>query len=373
VKSEGTGALKIIRYPLMPDMHQAMMASAETMTTAMNFIPMANVKIKALRDKMAQGVKLTAREQDYLGRIKKVPCLIKLALVEPPVETPPSAPNPVLLPVPPAPSVTAPAPAAPVPAVPVEVTVQSDGSATLAGANFTLDALKQQLVDISNAKPGQSAVVEATKDVPSDLVKKVVAICRQAKFKHVKTTITATPAPAATPATAPAAPSQPESPPAPPTAPSQPAPPPAPPAPPLPPVMQLPLNLQLRPDGKVDFQDATLTLDELTPKLEEIAVVTPNQAILIQGREKVSHAQLRKVLAICHEAKLAKVTVAKPAPPTAVAASGGTPSASAPAGPPPTASVMPQPHAIEPQRTSSMANIESPNAPIETGPHDTIP
>jgi hypothetical protein len=124
----------------------------------------------------------------------------------------------------------------------------------------------------------------------------------------------------------------------------------------------------LRPDGKVDFQDATLTLDELTPKLEEIAVLAPNQAILIQGREKVSHAQLRKVLALCHEAKLAKVTVAKPAPQTAVAAS-----APAPAGPPPTASVMPQTHVVEPQRTSSMANIESPNAPIETGPHDTIP
>jgi biopolymer transport protein ExbD len=101
--------------------------------------------------------------------------------------------------------------------------------------------------------------------------------------------------------------------------------------------MELPLNLQLRPDGKIDFQDATLTLDQLQPKLEEIAVLTPNQAILIKGRENVSRAQLKKVLAICQEAKLAKVTVAK----------------------------APQ--------TASVANIESPNAPIETGPHDTIP
>jgi biopolymer transport protein ExbD len=101
--------------------------------------------------------------------------------------------------------------------------------------------------------------------------------------------------------------------------------------------MELPMNLDLRPDGKVKFQDATFTLDELKPKLEEIAVLTPNQAILIKGREKVSRAQLRQVLAICSEAKLAKVTVAK----------------------------APQ--------TDSVANIDSPNAPIETGPHDTIP
>jgi hypothetical protein len=108
VSSTGTGGLKIIRFPVMTDMHQAMMASAETMTAAMNVIPMVNVKVKALRDQMAKGLTLTPRQKDYLGRIKKVPCLVKLALVEPP---PPPAPAPKPEPVPkPAPA-PAPAPA----------------------------------------------------------------------------------------------------------------------------------------------------------------------------------------------------------------------------------------------------------------------
>ena len=107
VKSEGTGALKIIRFPLMSDPHQAMMASAETMTSAMNFIPLVNVKTKALREQAAKGVKLTEKENEYLNRIKRVPCLIELSLVEPPApapapkmtpaapaSTPPSIPKP---------------------------------------------------------------------------------------------------------------------------------------------------------------------------------------------------------------------------------------------------------------------------------------
>lgn len=100
VKSEGTGALKIIRFPLMSDPHQAMMASAETMTSAMNFIPMVNLKTKALREQAAKGVKLTDKENEYLNRIKRVPCLIKLSLVEPPAPAPTPIPTPKLTPTP---------------------------------------------------------------------------------------------------------------------------------------------------------------------------------------------------------------------------------------------------------------------------------
>jgi len=126
VTSEGTGPLKIIRFPVMTDMHQSMMASAETMTTAMNFIPMVNVKVKALREQMAKGVTLTPHQKEYLGRIKKVPCLIKLALVEPPA--PPAAvpaPKPAPAPAPVTPKVKAKAatPAPEVkPATPVDAT-----------------------------------------------------------------------------------------------------------------------------------------------------------------------------------------------------------------------------------------------------------
>lgn len=95
VSSTGTGGLKIIRFPIMTDMHQAMMASAETMTAAMNVIPMVNVKVKALHDQIAKGLTLTPHQKEYLSRIKKIPCLIKLALVEPP---PVPAPAPSVAP-----------------------------------------------------------------------------------------------------------------------------------------------------------------------------------------------------------------------------------------------------------------------------------
>lgn len=105
VKSDGKGALKIVRFPVIDDAHKAMAASAETMTMAMNFIPLANVKTKALHDQMAQGTKLSPQEKTYVGLIKKVPVLIELALVEPPA--PPPAPTPAPAPTPP------PTPAAP--------------------------------------------------------------------------------------------------------------------------------------------------------------------------------------------------------------------------------------------------------------------
>ncbi|HEY0256103.1 MAG TPA: FecR family protein, partial [Candidatus Methylacidiphilales bacterium] len=108
VSSTGTGGLKIIRFPIMADMHQAMMASAETMTAAMNVIPMINLKVKALHNQLANGLTLTPSQKDYLGRIKKIPCLIKLSLVEPPPEPAP-APKPAPSPAPVTPA-AAPAP-----------------------------------------------------------------------------------------------------------------------------------------------------------------------------------------------------------------------------------------------------------------------
>ena len=99
VKSAGKGPLQIIRFPVIDDPHQAMMATSQTMTMAMNFIPMVNLKVKTLRDQIAQGVKMTPQEKKYLSLMKHVPCLIKLALVEPP--PPPPPPKPVVVPPPP--------------------------------------------------------------------------------------------------------------------------------------------------------------------------------------------------------------------------------------------------------------------------------
>ncbi len=93
VKAEGKTGLKLIRFPLMTDAHQAMEATAQTMTSAISFIEKVNEKVKTLRDQTAQGTKLTPQEKKYLSLLKQVPCLIRLTLVEPPAPpVPPPAP-----------------------------------------------------------------------------------------------------------------------------------------------------------------------------------------------------------------------------------------------------------------------------------------
>jgi hypothetical protein len=99
VKSSGKGTLQIIRFPVIDDARAAMMATAETMTAAMNFIPTVNLKVKTLHDQMAQGVQLTPQEKKYLSLMKHVPCLLRLELVEPPpAPVPPPKPVTVISP-----------------------------------------------------------------------------------------------------------------------------------------------------------------------------------------------------------------------------------------------------------------------------------
>jgi len=153
--SDGISALKLIRFPQISDPHLAMMADEETLTAILNFIPLANQKIKALRDKMANGVTLTANEQNYLNRIKSVPCLIKLAFVKPPASAPAPAVvatpiAPVAPPTPPVEPVVTPAPAAvstttaasvpPSPAKPkpIRAVVRVDGKINFQGATYEL-------------------------------------------------------------------------------------------------------------------------------------------------------------------------------------------------------------------------------------------
>ena len=77
------------------DPHQTMMADADSLTAIFSFIPMANQKVAGLRAKVTRGETLTPGQQDYLHRIKEIPSLIKLALVE---KTPPPAPTPAPVP-----------------------------------------------------------------------------------------------------------------------------------------------------------------------------------------------------------------------------------------------------------------------------------
>jgi len=201
--SDGTGALKIIRFPLISDPHLAMMADAETLTATLNFIPLANQKIKALRDKMANGVTLTANEQNYLNRIKSVPCLIKLAFVKPPASAPvPAVAAPPIAPAAPptppvAPIVTptqapaaAPAPPLPPPAKPkpIRAVVRVDGKINFQGATYELPGFKFKLEALMKATPDQAIVLRAGKTVSYEDFQAALEICHSIPVKNLTVT-----------------------------------------------------------------------------------------------------------------------------------------------------------------------------------------
>jgi hypothetical protein len=93
--STGHEPLKVMRYPVAPTPAVANAESAESLTALLNFIPMANQKIKALVDRSHGGGRLTPTEKAYMARIRQVTSLIKLATAETPA-TPAPSPEPVL-------------------------------------------------------------------------------------------------------------------------------------------------------------------------------------------------------------------------------------------------------------------------------------
>jgi hypothetical protein len=123
--STGNEPLKIMRNPAAPDPKTALAESSESLTALLNFIPMANQKLKALAERTRSGAHLTATEKDYVGRVRKVASLIKLATINAPpapvaAPTPPAPPKPVVVSTPP---VAKPAPRAlPVVIAPVKAT-----------------------------------------------------------------------------------------------------------------------------------------------------------------------------------------------------------------------------------------------------------
>jgi len=324
--SDATGALKIIRFPLSSDPHQALLADAETLTAILNFIPMANQKIKALRDKATGGATLTANEQAYLNRIKQVPALIKLALVEPP------APEPA------APVATTPAAEVPAPHLalgeplpytgpPEEIDLRSDGKVDLNGETVTLDGLKSRLAAAAQLVPNQPVVIKGREKVAHDQLKKVLAICKAAKLKKV-TVAKALPIAPTPPPVAPAAANPPATNPPAPAAASAPA---ATPALP-PPASTAPIRAVVRIDGKINFQGVTFTPAEFKSRLEAIIKMTPDQAIVIKAGKTVPYEKFEAVMDICHSAQVKNLTVATPAPtPKPVAPAAAEPAANLPA------------------------------------------
>jgi biopolymer transport protein ExbD len=324
VASDGTGPLKVMRFPGISDPRQSVLADIETMTEILNFIPLANQKIKGLRDKIAAGTTLTDNEQAYLKRIKQVPCLIKLALVPPP------APPPVLAiaPLAPAPSmslapVPAPAPAPPAKPKLVTVYVHADGKIKYLGALIDLPTFQAKLKDLAQATPDRSLVIKAAKTVPYDKVKAVMDSCHDANVKYV-TSVVPPPAPSPQPEVPTASPATPSE-----TTPAVVATPavPAPPAPeaatattpavtstPPATASSAPIRAVVRVDGKVNFKGATYELPGFKSKLVAIIKANPDQAIVVKAGKTVPFEKLKAVLDACDEAQVKYLSVISAAP-----------------------------------------------------------
>jgi hypothetical protein len=102
--SNGHEPLKVMRNPAAKDAGAALAESAESLTALLNFIPMANQKLKALAARTQSGAHLTPTEKDYVGRIRQVVALIKLADINAPIvmaAAAPAPPKPVVVTAPP--------------------------------------------------------------------------------------------------------------------------------------------------------------------------------------------------------------------------------------------------------------------------------
>ena len=65
--------------------------------------------------------------------------------------------------------------------------------------------------------------------------------------------------------------------------------------------------INLRSDGTVELERATLTLVQLEQKLSDIAKVYPDQAVVLRGAENVEYKYVVQVLDSCRAAKLTNI------------------------------------------------------------------
>jgi biopolymer transport protein ExbD len=351
VSSNGTGPLHVLRTVSGPAA-SSLELDAQELTEIFNFIPLANQKIKALRDRMAGGGTLTANEQAYLNRIKQVPCLIKLALVEPPA------------PVPAAPVATSPA----VPMVPIEINLRPDGMVDLMGQTMDLNELKSRLTAIAKTNPSQPLAITGRDKVTHDQFAKVRAIYKALKLK-VTVPLPPPPTPPNTPMSEPVIMAPALNAPAPvePPATNLPTPvlvltptiPPAPPAnPPPAPLKPKPMRAVVRVDGKINFQGATYELPGFKLKLEALMKAKPDQAILLKAGKTVPYENFEAVLVTCQSIPVKNLTVL----------SAATPEFGAPAATESPATNLPTPGLLMNPSMEPMSNPppETPSAPPTT-------
>jgi biopolymer transport protein ExbD len=68
--------------------------------------------------------------------------------------------------------------------------------------------------------------------------------------------------------------------------------------------------INLRSDGTVELERATLTLVQLQEKLMAISQVYPDQAVILRGSENVAYKHVVEVLDACRAAKLTNIAFA---------------------------------------------------------------
>jgi biopolymer transport protein ExbD len=251
VSGDGTGPLKLIRFPAIADSAQSLQADSDSLTAILNFIPVADQKIAALRAKAAAGTPLTVTEEAYLARIKHVPALLKLALVAP---------------------------------VPAEVTVLADGTAAFQGTTIGLAELGAKLKDYAanayepavNVKVGPGATYAG--------FQATLKICKEANVPHV---VTVGPVP------------------------TPPLPPPPPPKPPAPPE---PLVVIAHADGTIKFKGALMKIDEFRDKIKAAIAAAPDAPVTIHSNPTMDYAKFEAVVDACKTASAKTLNIVAPAP-----------------------------------------------------------
>jgi hypothetical protein len=185
--SDGSGPLKVMRLPAIADPHASFLADTETLSLILNFIPLADQKVKALRAKQDGGAPLTPNETAYLARLKKVPCVIKLALVEPPAPViAPLATTPTVEP----PPLPPPAPVTDLAAIgldpsvnPIVIDLDPAGQISISGSPYDPSGLKARLLAMAKADPHQTIVVTRGITFSTTQLRRVTTICHEAKLK----------------------------------------------------------------------------------------------------------------------------------------------------------------------------------------------
>ena len=351
--SDGTGPLKLIRFPALNNPAQSLQADAESLTAILNFIPVADQKLAALHAKQARGTPLTANEDAYLQRIKQVPALIKLAFVEPPP--------------PPAPVTPPPPPVPPAPPQPITVVVHANGTIKFQNATMGLEEFQTRIKALVAAKPDQAVIIKASPKIDYAIFTAILNACKTAPFKEVAVAPPAPQPPPPAPPPPPPAPAKPAAPvakpvaatpvapltPAAPVAPTNAAPatnpfvtvvPAKPAAPPT------PLTVLVHEDGSIGFQGKRGSLADFKTKLAAMVQATPDRELVIKtSGPKVAYDRVKAVLDACADTHVAHVTAPPPPPAKPLPVTAETPPTpatnAAPAAPVPPVAAKPPPPA----------------------------